>query len=262
MAVADPIKSSVTMSSLEIAEQTGKRHDNVMRDIRSILVELHGEADALTFEGIYLDAYGREKPCYQLPERELMILLTGYSIPLRAKVIDRWKELEEAANNSERSKLNLDRSSGSGSLSVAESLQIVREAKDVGGAQAAKEAWLALDNLPKIPSFANASEPEAARRYPQIGGHPLKAGQGVTTTRLRHPIRFPDVPSFVASVIRDAGGIARSDLMAKTGNYLRKDDLDVAIDRLSSDGVVIATAEPPVGMIGRARTVYHWKGGR
>lgn len=85
----------VTMSSREIAELTGKEHYNVMRDIRSMLQELG--KDAFSFEGIYLDAYGREKPCFNLPRREVEILLTGYSIPLRAKVIDRLHELEEQA---------------------------------------------------------------------------------------------------------------------------------------------------------------------
>ena len=85
-------EAPVTMSSLEIAELTGKDHKNVLRDIRNMLEGL-GE-DELTFGSIYLDAYKREKPCFKLPRRETDILLTGYSVPLRAKVIDRWRELE------------------------------------------------------------------------------------------------------------------------------------------------------------------------
>ncbi|HCF0703355.1 TPA: Rha family transcriptional regulator [Pseudomonas aeruginosa] len=85
----------VTMSSREIAELTGKNHFDVMRDIRKMLEALG--KDESKFAGIYLDAYKREKPCFNLPRREVEILLTGYSIPLRAKVIDRLHELEEQA---------------------------------------------------------------------------------------------------------------------------------------------------------------------
>ena len=82
-----------TMSSLEIAKLTGKRHDNVMRDIRVMLENL-GEGDAFRFEVMYKDAYGRDQKCYNLPKRECLILAGGYDVVLRASIIDRWAELE------------------------------------------------------------------------------------------------------------------------------------------------------------------------
>lgn len=81
-----------TMSSLEIAELTGKRHDHIMRDIESQLTQLN--LDLPTFGGIYLDNYKREQRCFNLPKRETLILISGYSVELRAKIIDRWEELE------------------------------------------------------------------------------------------------------------------------------------------------------------------------
>ncbi len=81
-----------TMSSLEIAKLTGRRHDNVMHDIRQQLEEL-GQ-DALELQGSYKDSYNRSKPCFNLPRREVDILLSGYSTAMRAAVVDRWLELE------------------------------------------------------------------------------------------------------------------------------------------------------------------------
>ena len=84
----------LTMSSLEIAALTGKEHRNVLRDIRTMLEEL--EITALSFERSYKDSTGRSLPCFNLPKRECMILVSGYSIKLRAAIIDRWQELEDA----------------------------------------------------------------------------------------------------------------------------------------------------------------------
>lgn len=83
-----------TMSSREIAELTGKRHDNVVVDIRKMLVELHGESNLLSFQGIYTDSRGRRYQEFQLPKRETLVLVSGYSVQMRAKIIDRWQELE------------------------------------------------------------------------------------------------------------------------------------------------------------------------
>lgn len=95
-------KDMVTMTTNEIAEQTGKRHDNVLRDTKKMLTELYGNKGCLKFEATYL-TNGKEFDCYRLPKNEVLTLVSGYSIPLRAKIIRRWDELE---NGGATSKLN------------------------------------------------------------------------------------------------------------------------------------------------------------
>ncbi len=75
------------ITSLQIAEQTGKRHPDVMRDIRVMLEQLSENANSHSqFEGIYQGERRTEK-MYILPEREAMILASGYDVKLRAACI-------------------------------------------------------------------------------------------------------------------------------------------------------------------------------
>ena len=85
-------QAGATMTSREIAAVTGKRHDHVIRDIRKMLSEL--EIDAPKFGEIYIDSHGRQQNQYRLDRIHVECLLTGYSIPLRMKVLERLKELE------------------------------------------------------------------------------------------------------------------------------------------------------------------------
>lgn len=80
------------MSSREIAELTGKRHADVLRDVRNMLNQL-GLAER-SFASGYLDANNQQRTEYLLPRRECEILVTGYDVVRRAAVIDRWLELE------------------------------------------------------------------------------------------------------------------------------------------------------------------------
>jgi len=80
------------MSSREIAELTGKRHDNVIRDIEKMLDE--NEIDHLKFEGVYLDTKGEQRKCYNLPQDLTYTLVAGYRSDLRLKIVRRWMELE------------------------------------------------------------------------------------------------------------------------------------------------------------------------
>lgn len=81
------------MSSLEIAELTGKRHTHVIRDVENMLNEL--EIDEPTFGSTYKDASNRDSKCYNLNKELTETLITGYSIKLRHAVIVRLRQLEE-----------------------------------------------------------------------------------------------------------------------------------------------------------------------
>ncbi|WP_375671225.1 Rha family transcriptional regulator [Bartonella sp. CL434QHHD] len=86
-----------TMSSREIAELCGKQHAHIMRDIRQMLGELYPEGGQSKFGSTYLDKQGKPQNCYNLPKHECLILVSGYSMTLRARIIDRWQELEKQA---------------------------------------------------------------------------------------------------------------------------------------------------------------------
>lgn len=87
------IGKAATMSSLEIAELTGKDHKNVLRDIRETLQAAN--IDVLKFERCYSDGVNKGKVRqYDLPRRECDLVVSGYSVKYRLAIIDRWHELE------------------------------------------------------------------------------------------------------------------------------------------------------------------------
>lgn len=89
------LNTPLTMSSREIAELTGKRHDHVIRDIEKMLNGL--ELDGPNFGGVYIDAKGERRKCYNLNKELTYTLMAGYNVKLRNAIIKRWMELEEAS---------------------------------------------------------------------------------------------------------------------------------------------------------------------
>jgi len=87
--------NTVTMSSREIAELTGKQHQHVMRDTKRMLGDLG--FDASTFGRIYLDSVNRQQTEYVLGQDLVITLLAGYSAPLRFRVVTRLHELENVS---------------------------------------------------------------------------------------------------------------------------------------------------------------------
>lgn len=95
--MTDLIIKKGTMTSLEIAEVTGKRHDSILRDIRNILSQ---GVDAHNFvETSYTDKSNRQQKCYTLTKKGCLILASGYDVILREKIINRWEELETKDRN-------------------------------------------------------------------------------------------------------------------------------------------------------------------
>ena len=130
------ITQSQTMSSLQIAELTGKKHSNVMRDIRKMAENLNqftsesvgseyhrgdrtqykylseraqnalldfaigkNASQYIITETSYTDTKGEKRAMYSLNKKACFLLASGYDVVLRAKIIDRWEELETANAN-------------------------------------------------------------------------------------------------------------------------------------------------------------------
>lgn len=94
---ASTLATELTMSSLEIAELTGKLHKNVIRDIEKMLNDVG--IDRLKFELVYLDAKGEKRKCYNLPKDLTITLIAGYRADLRLKIVRRWMELESGVTS-------------------------------------------------------------------------------------------------------------------------------------------------------------------
>ncbi|AHF74191.1 putative DNA-binding protein (Roi) [Candidatus Sodalis pierantonius str. SOPE] len=87
------IAQTLPMSSREIAELTGKRHDHVLRDCRKMLEALNIQSPQIW--GDYQDSSGRIYQEALLDQDLTMTLVMGYSIEIRHKVAKRWRELEK-----------------------------------------------------------------------------------------------------------------------------------------------------------------------
>ena len=86
------------MTSLEIAELTGKQHKNVMQAIRKMepaWEKTCGLKFQLTSRTIVQPNGGtREVPCYSLTKTECLYIATKFNDEARAKLVLRWEELE------------------------------------------------------------------------------------------------------------------------------------------------------------------------
>ena len=86
---------ALTMSTLDIAALTGKRHGDVMRDTKVMLEQLN--VGQRKFASSYFDAQTKERACYNLDKEHTLCLISGYNVQLRMAIVKRWNELEQQA---------------------------------------------------------------------------------------------------------------------------------------------------------------------
>ena len=82
------------MTSLEIAEVTGKPHNDVLKAIRKMEPAWAKVAQGNFSLGHYQDANGQMRPCYLLTKTETLYIATKFNDEARARLVLRWEELE------------------------------------------------------------------------------------------------------------------------------------------------------------------------
>lgn len=88
------ILKKIEMTSLELSEITGKRHDNVMRDIRNEIEALGEEAALIFEESTYKDVNNQNRPCYIFGRDGAMQLALKYDAITRRKLIIKLEEIQ------------------------------------------------------------------------------------------------------------------------------------------------------------------------
>lgn len=88
-----------TMSSREIADLVGSRHDKVKQSIERLSARIgsdHKPVISLPPMGEYLDTFGRPATEYLVNKRDSYIIVAQLSPEFTAKLVDRWQELESS----------------------------------------------------------------------------------------------------------------------------------------------------------------------
>lgn len=86
-----------TMSSREIAELCEARHNDVVATIQRLFDQGVLRESRNTLRPFAPEGGGRPTQVYDLTKRDTLVVASGYNAELRARIIDRWQELEARA---------------------------------------------------------------------------------------------------------------------------------------------------------------------
>jgi len=116
-----------TMTSLQIAEVTGKPHNDVLKAIRKMEAAWEKVSEGKFSLTYYTDRQGKQRPLYSLTKTECLYIATKFNDEARAKLVLRWEELEyQFRHHHERRELLMEACSG-GNASRAELAELKAE---------------------------------------------------------------------------------------------------------------------------------------
>lgn len=205
------ISQKKTMTSLEIAETTGKAHSDVLKAIRKMEVSWIkiGEGNfSLTY---YKDIQGRDKPMYELRYDECMYVASKFNDEARAKLVVRWRNLETGKGKPLYEQKQL--TPAEMFLQIAqqnlenerELMRIKNEQEQIK--QTVKEIELRTNtniNYTAIVGFASRNHIDISRQRASIMGREaskLCKEQGLETGKINDP-RFGYVKTYPDSVLK------------------------------------------------------------
>jgi phage antirepressor YoqD-like protein len=147
--------AEATMSSREIADICEARHNDVVATIERLINEGVLRLGRNTARPHVPDGGGRPTMVYDLTKRDCLVVVSGYSAALRAKIIDRWFELETAVASPVLPK------------SFAEALRLAADQQEMIEAQAA-ELEAAKPAVQFVERYADATGTKGFREVAKL----------------------------------------------------------------------------------------------
>ena len=90
------IENRNTLTSLDIAEITGKEHKNILSDIRDEISKIGEERGRLIFQPTtYIDNFNRNQPAFLLNYKGVLQLGARYNAETRFKLIEKIEQLQK-----------------------------------------------------------------------------------------------------------------------------------------------------------------------
>lgn len=167
----------VRMSSREIAEITGKPHNDLLKAIRAMEPTWERTTGKnfllVNYQQVTGNGTIREFPEYQLNKREVLYIATKFNDEARAKLVLRWEELENQ-NNKPMTQAELILAQAQALVDVERKLNSV-EAKVDRIVKAQEDVMAQLEAIPlaegEIPEqLARSKVNELVRHYSSISG--------------------------------------------------------------------------------------------